>query len=154
MATNDAATYFEDIEIGETQEFGEYRFTREEILEFGRKYDPQPFHADEEAAEDTIFGGLIASGWHTTAVTMKLLVENREENAATVGGSGADEVRWHQPVSPGDVIAVSAGTVEKRDAPDLPGLGHVHHDITGVDPDGQPVITWTALELVEQRDSA
>lgn len=152
MASNDAGTYFEDIEVGRTEEFGEYTVTKEEILEFGRRYDPQPFHVDEAAAADTMFGGLVASGWHTAAMTMKLLIENQDDDTASAGGRGADDLRWHQPVRPGDVLSVRVETVDKEPASDLPGIGYVDHDVTGLNEDGEPVITWTALAMVEQRD--
>lgn len=153
MPSNEASRYFEDIETGETMTHGEHRVTRDEIVEFARRYDPQPFHVDEEAARNSMFGELVASGWHTAAITMKLLVEGRDDDTASAGGRGADDLRWHKPVRPGDVLSVHAETVEKDPAGDLPSVGLVHNDITGLDGDGEPVITWTALALVEQRES-
>lgn len=152
MAPTKSTRYFEDIEIGEILEHGEHRVTKNEIITFAEQYDPQPFHIDEEAARQSMFGELIASGWQTGAITMKLLVDGREGSTASAGGRGVDGLRWLQPVRPGDVLSVRAETVEKRPASEIPGIGHVHHDITGVNQDGEPVITWTALGLVEMRD--
>ncbi len=84
---------------------------------------------------------------------MKLLVEGRDTETASAGGRGVDDLRWHKPVRPGDVLSVRAETVEKRPASEIPGIGHVHHDITGFDQHGEPAITWTALGMVEMRDS-
>lgn len=151
MASNDSRRYFEDIKVGDTLEHGEYEVTKEEILEFAEQYDPQPFHVDEEAARESMYGDLIASGWHTAAICMKLLIEGEEERTASAGGRGADELRWHRPVYPGDTISVQAETVDKQAETNLPGIGHVNHDITGLNQHNEPVITWTALALVEKR---
>ena len=93
--------YYEDIEIGEVEEHGEYEVTKEEIKEFARKYDPQPFHVDEDAAKDSIFGGLVASGWHTAAIMMRLGVMNRGEESALLGSSGLDELSTFRGGAPG-----------------------------------------------------
>lgn len=93
--------YFEDIEIGKTQKFGNYQVVREEVIDFASKYDPQPFHLDDEAAAKTHFGRLSASGWHTCAMTMAMLVENLKNNKeAGLGSPGIDQLRWLKPVFP------------------------------------------------------
>lgn len=153
MPSDESARYFEDVQIGDTMEHGEYRVTKAEIVEFAQQYDPQPFHVDEELATESMFGELIASGWHTAAICMRLLVDGRDDDTASAGARGVDDLRWHKPVRPGDVLSVRAETVEKRPSRSLPGIGHVNHEITGLDDTGDHVITWTALALVERRNS-
>ena len=105
---------FEDIEIGVVHRFGRYEVTREEVMEFAAKYDPQPFHLDDEAAAATHFGRLSASGWHTCAMTMAMIVANlKEHRQAGLGSPGVDELRWLKPVYPGDVLRCESETIEK-----------------------------------------
>jgi len=104
--------YWEDFERGETVELGSYEITREEILEFARRYDPQPFHVDEEAADAGPFGGLAASGWHTAAVFMRLFVDGILNDSASRGSPGIEELRWTAPVRPGDVLTGRVRVVE------------------------------------------
>src|SRR3954451_3410882 len=107
--------YFEDIEIGRETHFGSYEVTREEVLDFARKYDPQPFHLSDEAAATTFFGRLSASGWHTCAMTMSMVVANLEaNNQAGLGSPGIDELRWLKPVYPGDTLRCETEVIEKR----------------------------------------
>jgi len=94
--------YFEDFAEGQVQELGEITVTEEEILEFARRYDPQPFHIDKAAAKKSMFGGLIASGWHTGAIFMGLMVRGLLLQTASLGSAGIDEMRWLKPVRPGD----------------------------------------------------
>ena len=141
--------YFEDIEVGEVEEFGEYRVTEEEILEFAEQYDPQPFHTDPEAAEESPFGGLVASGWHTAAMTMRMLVDNMPEERASAGAVGVDELRWRRPVRPGETLSVRTEIAEKEPWDDQFGL--VHNDTTTVDADGETMMTFTGLVLYRRR---
>ncbi len=106
-------TYFEDIAVGDTDEFGTYDVTEAEILEFAGKYDPQPFHTDPEAAAETIYGGLVASGWHTCAMTMRLLVDGHFDDSAAMGARGVEELRFPRPVRPGDSLRVRTEVLEK-----------------------------------------
>lgn len=95
---------FEDFEPGQVHDLGERAITREEIVEFATRYDPQPFHVDEEAARHSAFGGLIASGWHTGALFMRMYVDTLLADAASMGSPGLSELRWLAPVRPGDVL--------------------------------------------------
>lgn len=104
--------YWEDFEPGEVVSLGPYDVTREEILEFARRYDPQPFHVDEDAAEGGPFGGLAASGWHTAAMFMRLFVEGILNESASMGSPGVEELRWTAPVRPGDVLTARVRVVE------------------------------------------
>ena len=116
--------FFEDFEVGATQEFGEYLVTEEEILEFASKYDPQPFHLSDEAAKETLFGGLCASGWHTCAIVMRMIVDNMpKEGNGSLGSPGIDELRWTKPVFPGDTLRVKNTILSKTDSRSRPDLG-------------------------------
>jgi acyl dehydratase len=106
-------TYFEDLTVGDTDEFGTYDVTEAEIREFAGQYDPQPFHTDPDAAAETIYGGLIASGWHTCAMTMRLLVDGHFDDSAAMGARGVEELRFPRPVRPGDSLSVRTEVVEK-----------------------------------------
>ena len=117
--------YFEDLEVGTKASFGHYEVTREEVIDFASRYDPQPFHLDDEAATQTYFGRLSASGWHTCAMTMRMMVEHfSSQEAASLGSPGIDELRWIKPVYPGDTLSVS---LWKDDA------GHLFEARTGAD---------------------
>ncbi|MGJ8537908.1 MAG: MaoC/PaaZ C-terminal domain-containing protein, partial [Parasphingopyxis sp.] len=97
--------YFEDIQPGTKSAFGRYEVSREEVIEFATKYDPQPFHLDDDAAAKTYFGKVSASGWHTGAMVMRMLVENmRTIKQAGLGSPGIDELRWLKQVFPGDIL--------------------------------------------------
>ena len=123
--------YFEDFEVGATQKFGEYRVTREEILEFAAKYDPQPFHLSDEAAAKTLFGSLCASGWHTCAMLMSMIVENMHRAGSSgpsgaLGSPGIDEIRWTKPVFPGDTLRVESTILDKKPSRSRPEIGTIY----------------------------
>ena len=104
--------YFEDLAVGDEWTYGEYDVTEDELVDFAEQYDPQWFHTDRErAAAESPYGGLIASGWHTAAMTMRLLVEGFLDDTATMGAKGVDELRWRKPVEPGDTLRIKI-TVE------------------------------------------
>ena len=105
--------YYEDIEVGDTESFGSYDVTTEEVLEFAEQYDPQPFHTDPAAAAESQFGGLIASGWHTCSMTMRMLVDNHFDDSASMGAKAIEELRFPQPVRPGDTLSVETEVLEK-----------------------------------------
>jgi len=144
--------YYEDIAVGDTEEFGEYHVTKEEIIEFASQYDPQPFHTDEEAAEESAFGELVASGWHTAAICMRLLVDNMMDERASMGARGVDELRWRQPVRPGDTLHLRTEVVDKRRSESDPGRGYVDNRMEGINQDGEVVISWVGLGMVAVRD--
>jgi len=144
--------YYEDIEVGDTHEYGSYRVTEDEIIEFAEQYDPQPFHTDPEAAKETSFGGLAASGWHTASMCMRLFVELMGDiNWASQGARGVDELRWIRPVRPGDELSIEVETVEKRDG-DRPGMGEVDSRLTGYRDGDEAVISWIGLGMIEKRE--
>ena len=140
--------YFEDLTVGATRSFGSYEVTREEIVEFARRYDPQPFHTDEAAARESMFGGLVASGWHTAAATMRLLVDNYLNESGALGSPGLESLRWRDPVRPGDELSVRTEIADKEPWDDDRGVAHV--DVTTVAGD-RTVMTMTALVLYPRR---
>ena len=146
--------YFEDMAVGDKRRWGAYRVTREEVLEFAGKYDPQPFHLDDEAAARTHFGRLAASGWHTCAMTMAMLVEGgREDPHAGLGSPGVDELRWLKPVYPGDTLSVETEIVELRPSQSKPDLGSFKSNVTVYNQDEVPVMRMTSIVLVRRRPS-
>ncbi|RZV10440.1 acyl dehydratase [Natrinema hispanicum] len=145
--------YYEDIEIGETETFGEYHVTKDEILAFAEQYDPQPFHTDEAAAEDSAFGQLVASGWHTASICMRLLVDGPMQDRAGMGARGVDELRWHQPVTPGDTLSIRTEVLEKCVSESDPTRGYVDTKLEGINQNGEVVISWIGLEMVARRNS-
>jgi acyl dehydratase len=142
--------YFEDIEVGLTRDCGSLTVSREEIVEFGERYDPQPFHTDPEAAAESACGGLIASGWQTCALTARLLVTNYLNDTASAGGRGIDDLRWRRPVRPGDTLSVRIEVVAKRPGRN-PAVGETDVEVTTTNGDGETVLSMVALGLVERR---
>lgn len=147
--------YFEDIAVGAHQSFGSYAVTREEVMEFARKYDPQPFHLDDDAAAATHFGRLSASGWHTCAMTMAMLVENLKKNQqAGLGSPGVDELRWLRPVYPGDTLRCETEVIEKRQSQSRPEMGIFKSRLTVFNQDDVAVMTMVSNGLIRTRPAA
>ena len=145
-------TYYEDVTPGDTERFGSYEMTREEIQRFARQYDPQWFHTDpERAAESSPYGGLIASGWHTASATMRLLVDNVLQDAAAVGAKGLEELRWPAPVRPGDRLTVEYEVLDTQ--PDTPDRGEVRAQ-TRTYADEELVCVMTSRSMYLRRESA
>ena len=142
--------YFEDMEVGEVREFGSYEVTREEVLEFAEAYDPQPFHVDEEAAAESQFGGLIASGWHTAAMCMRMLVDNHLSEAASAGARGVRQLEWLAPVRPGDTLTCRLEILETH--PGSGPVGTVTSEFTGF-VDGERVVRWEADAMFRKREA-
>ncbi len=141
--------YFEDIEVGATASFGAYRVTREEVMEFAAKYDPQPFHLSDEAAAKTHFGRLSASGWHTCAMTMSMLVENlKNHRQAGLGSPGIDELKWLKPVYPGDTLRCESEVIDKRRSASRPEMGIFKSRLTVFNQDDVAVMSMVSNGLV------
>jgi acyl dehydratase len=144
--------YFEDIVIGEKQSFGSYAVTREEVIEFANKYDPQAFHLDDEAAAKTHFGRLSASGWHTCSMTMAMMVENfKGQQWASLGSPGIDELRWLKPVYPGDTLRVEAEVIEKRQSASRPEMGITKSRQTVFNQHNEAVLSMVSNGLIMVR---
>jgi acyl dehydratase len=133
--------YFEDYQTGEVFEFGDYLVTQEEIIEFAKRYDPQPFHVDEQAAEHSSFGGLISSGWMTAGVMMRMLVEHFVSRVASMGSPGVEELRWLRPVRPNDRLRVRVTILETRRSNSKPDRGMVLSLDEVLNQDGEIVMT-------------
>lgn len=152
--SEDGLTYFEDLEVGTVARFGRYEVTREEVIEFAGKYDPQPFHLDDDAAAQTYFGRLSASGWHTCAMVMRMLVDNlKERRQAGLGSPGLDELRWLKPVFPGDVLRVETEIVAKKRSASRPDMGSFHSHVRVFNQDEVLVTTMKSIGLIRVRAS-
>ena len=142
--------YFEDIEIGQQDIAGEYPVTKEEIIEFAQKWDPQPFHVDEEKAKETQFGGIIASAAHTMAISFWLL--NRAgRGIAAISGLGWDKVRLHHPVRPDDWLSLIMECIEKRESRHKNDRGIIRHAVAVRNHKGSLVCTFETSTLVKRR---
>lgn len=145
--------HFEDYLAGEVAEFGDYAVTEQEIIEFARKYDPQPFHVDPHAARATNFGGLIASGWMTAGLMMRMLVDHYISAVASMGSPGVDELRWLQPVRPGDRLRVRITTLQTRRSSSKPDRGTVHAFTEVLNQRGEPVMTTRSVGMYKCRSA-
>ena len=144
--------YFEDLEIGAETYFGSYEVTRDEILEFARKYDPQPFHLSDEEAAKTHFGRIAASGWHTCAMTMAVIARHVvDDEQAGLGSPGIDELRWRRPVYPGDTLHVRGTIVDKTPSRSKPHMGSFRTEMIVTNQDDQAVMTFTSIVLIRRR---
>lgn len=145
---------FEDFEVGLVREFGAYHVTKEEILDFAGKYDPQFFHIDEEGAKNSPFGGLIASGWHTCAMCMRMLCDGLFLNSTGLGSPGIDEIRWLRPVRPGDTLRLKVETIKAALSRSKPDRGTIWNEITIFNQKDEAVATVTAMTIFLTRAGA
>jgi acyl dehydratase len=118
--------YFEDFVVGKSIEVGSRSVTEDEIIEFATQFDPQPFHIDREAARQSIYGGIIASGWHTCSIVMRLMVDGMLRDSASLGSPGVDEIRWLKPVRGGDTLTVTAMVMQSNASTSKADRGVVH----------------------------
>ena len=144
--------YFEDLEEGSTASFGRYEVTREEVIDFARRYDPQPFHLSDEAAAQTHFGRISASGWHTCAMVMRMMVDNiSERRQAGLGSPGLDELRWLRPVYPGDTLRVETTLIDKTPSRSRPEMGSFRSEVKVFNQDQVLVATMKSIGLIRRR---
>lgn len=144
--------YFEALEPGKRSAFGRYEVTRDEVLEFAGKYDPQAFHLSDEAAAKTHFGRLAASGWHTCAIMMRMLVGNMSATQqAGLGSPGLDELRWLKPVYPGDTLRIETEIVDKTPSRSKPDIGSFRSRATVFNQDDVAVMTVISIGLIRRR---
>ncbi|HEY0847616.1 MAG TPA: MaoC family dehydratase [Noviherbaspirillum sp.] len=148
---SEAKWYFEDFEIGKTIEVGSRTVTEEEILDFATKFDPQPFHIDKNAAEHSIYGGIIASGWHTCSMMMRLMVDGFLRTAASMGSPGVDEIRWIKPVRGGDTLTVTTTALETRPSASKPDRGVVVTLWQAKNQHGEVVATIKGMGMFQRR---
>ena len=147
--------YYEDIEVGVVRRFGSKQVTREEVIDFAGKYDPQPFHLDDQAAANTHFGRLSASGWHTGSMAMRMMVDNmKEHEQAGLGSPGIEDLRWLTPVYPGDTRRCETEVLEKRRSASRPEMGLFKSRLTVFNQHDAPVMTMVSTGLIRVRDQA
>ena len=145
--------YLDDFEPGQTVELGSRSVTKDEIIAFAEQFDPQPFHIDESAAAETIYGGLIASGWHTVCLFMRLLVDGLLSDAASMGSPGVDEVRWLKPVRPGDVLTARGVIHEVIPSRSKPDRGVLRTTYEMYNQDGEQVLSMKGVGMFARRES-
>jgi acyl dehydratase len=142
---------FEDFTVGATMQFGSHTFTETEIVEFAERFDPQPFHIDQAAAEKSPYGGLIASGWHTCSVIMGELVRNALGHSTSLGSPGVDEIRWLKPVRPGDTLTMFLNVIAVKPSESKPDRGVVWTEWTANNQHGEQVIVVRSRGLFGRR---
>jgi acyl dehydratase len=143
--------YLEDYVEGDVHEFGPISITENEIIEFGKKFDPQIFHTDPDAAKETVYGGLIASGWHTCSLFMRLAVENYLPGEASLGSPGVDELRWLKPVRPGDQLSLRITVHKVKPSSSKPDRGILFSFCEMVNQENEVVATMMALNFIKYR---
>ena len=145
--------FYEDLVVGETRQYGSYQVEREEVIDFASKYDPQPFHLDDEAAAQTYFGRLSASGWHTAAMMMRMNVDSwAEDQQASLGSPGLDELKWLRPVYPGDTLRCETTLLEKRRSASKRHMGLLKSRTDVFNQDGVKVMSMIANGLIKVRN--
>ncbi len=144
--------YWEDFKVGEVEQIGGKRVDQDEIIAFARQYDPQPFHVDEAAAKQSIYGGLIASGWHTCAMVMRMMCDAYMLQSASVGSPGIDNLKWLKPVRPGDTINARRTTLETRALKSKPDIGIVNNLWEVFNQDGEMVMSMQGYGMFRRRN--
>jgi acyl dehydratase len=144
--------YWEDFKTGEVEEIGERRVDRDEIVAFARQFDPQPFHVDEAAARASMFGGLIASGWHTCSLVMRMMCDAYLVDSASLGSPGIDKLKWLKPVRPGDTLRARRTTIETRASKSKPQVGIVSNLWEVFNQNGELVMTMEGYSMFRRRN--
>ncbi len=152
MPDPDSLLYFEDFAPGQIYELGTYpALSEDDIIAFARQWDPQPFHVDPERAKETMWGGVIASGWHTGAIAMRLLVDGLLSRCATQGSPGVDHVRFRRPVRPGDVLSGRQTVLETEPSASRPQMGKVRALTELVNQHGETVVSMEGVGFYDRR---
>ena len=144
--------FWEDFKVGEVEQIGGKKVERDEVIDFARQYDPQPFHVDEAAAKQSMYGGLIASGWHTCSMVMRMMCDAYLLQSASVGSPGIDNLKWLKPVRPGDTIRARRTTLESRTSKSRPEIGIVRNLWEVFNQDGELVMTMEGYGMFRRRD--
>ena len=144
--------YFEDFRVGEKFHTKEKALSTDEILEFAKLYDPQPFHVDEKAAAESPYGGMIASGFHTIGTSFRLFIDTGVLGTTGMGSPGMDSIRWIKPVRPGDTLRVEAEVIETRASRSKPERGIVLMDFRTFNQENELVLSMRSVNLVRRRD--
>jgi acyl dehydratase len=143
--------HYEDVEVGTVRDIGSVTVSETDIVAFAESYDPQPLHVNPDAAAQSPYGGLIASGWHTACLCMRLLVDNYLDGTESHGSFGLDELRWKNPVRPGDTVEAEHCAVSKRPSESRGDRGYVESEVTGR-VDGDEVVYWRATVIFGRHD--
>ncbi|HSI49635.1 MAG TPA: MaoC family dehydratase [Ideonella sp.] len=146
--------YWDDFHPGDRQAYGPMKVTREAIIDFASQWDPQPFHLDDAAAEASLFGRLAASGWHTAAMSMRMVCDALLLRAASLGSPGLEQLRWHQPVYVGDVLSGHFVVLDRRRSASRPGVGLMKSRWETVQQDGALVLTLESWAMFRCRPAA
>jgi acyl dehydratase len=146
--------YFEDYVAGSVHEFGSIRVDEDEIVAFGKRFVPLSYHTDPDLAKSSIYGGLIASGWHTAALMMRLYCDHYLSSVANLGSPGVDEVRWDKPVRPGNELSIRVTVLEARRSSSRPDRGIVHSLIEVTNQEREVVMSLKSVNFVRARQSA
>jgi len=149
-----AKLYWEDFRAGDVLAMGSHTFGEEEIIAFARQYDPQPFHIDPVAARNSFFKGLIASGWHTVVIAMRLTVQSYLTHSVSLGSPGVENVRWLAPVRPGDTISYRRVVLEARPSESKPGVGLVRSRVEAHNQSGEVVMTFEGWGMFGRRPAS
>jgi acyl dehydratase len=144
--------YWEDFPVGQVRDFGGMPVSREAVIAFAQQFDPQPFHVDDEAARDSLFGGLCASGWHTCAMAMRMMCDGYLLDTASLGSPGIDHLRWLKPVFPGDTLSTRMEVLEARPMASKPHVGLLRSRWEVRNQHGQPVLTMEGWGMFRRRD--
>jgi acyl dehydratase len=144
--------YFEDYVAGSVYEFGTIGVEEPEVLDFGKRFVPLSYHTDPHAAKQSIYGGLIASGWHTASMMMRLYTDNYLSKVANLGSPGCDELRWQMPVFPGDVLSIRVAVLETRRSESKPDRGIVRSFVEVLNQRREPVMSLTMVNFVKCRN--
>ncbi|KAB2837830.1 MAG: MaoC family dehydratase [Burkholderiales bacterium] len=143
--------YWEDFPVGQVTEFGGITLSEDDIVRFAREFDPQPFHIDAEAAKHSMFGGLIASGWHTCSLAMRMMCDAYLLEAASLGSPGVDNIRWLKPVRPGDTLRVRCVVLEARPLESKPHVGLVRNRWEVLNQHGEEVMQMEGYGMFKRR---
>jgi acyl dehydratase len=143
--------YWEDFKVGETLEMGSHRFSAQEIVEFGRQFDPQPFHVDPEAARESFYGELIASGWHTCSIAMRLMCDSYVNRTRSMGSPGVDNIHWLAPVKAGDTLTYRRTVLEARASRSRPDAGLMRTRWEALNQDGVRVLSMEGWSMIGRR---
>ena len=152
MIEKEPKYYWEDFKVGEMHQIGEKRVEKDEIIAFAKQYDPQPFHVDEAAANASAYGGLIASGWHTVALVMRMMCDSYMLDSASLGSPGVENLKWMRPVRPGDTIRAQRTTLEVRASVSRPEMGLVKTRWEVFNQNGEQVMTMEGYGMFGRRN--
>ena len=154
MSTTSPRLYWEDFQVGSVREFGSHTLTADEIVRFAREFDPQPFHLDEAAGRQSLFGGLAASGWHTCALVMRMMCDAYLLDAASLGSPGLESLKWRKPVLAGDHLHVRMSILESRPMGSRPDVGLVRARWEAINQRGEEVLAMEGWNMFRRRGEA